>query len=95
MGNPHESHICFCKFNPGVNCLELEEGKEKCACCGWNPKVEEQRRKDIFRRFDIRALCQRMDDLYRDFRAGRITQEEAFVQFDDAKFAMLGRPRKA
>lgn len=34
-----------CKFNEGVSCRNLTEAK--CGCCGWNPKIEAERKAKI------------------------------------------------
>lgn len=31
----------LCKFNPGIECAN----HSKCNCCGWNPKIDENRKK--------------------------------------------------
>lgn len=38
-GKRYNTEETECKFNSGVSCVQ-----QQCDCCGWNPKVEKERK---------------------------------------------------
>lgn len=81
----------LCKYNIGISC----EQDETCDCsvCGWNPVVEKKRREQIEEKYDLSKIGARLEDIFYQFRSGRITRDEAHKNFDEMKFALLGSKR--
>ena len=77
-----------CKYNTGIMC----DCDDTCDCskCGWNPKVEKRRRERIELKYHLETVDDKLVSIYNQFRAGRISREEAHEKFDDMKTALLG-----
>lgn len=91
MGKTPYTKSGLCKYNIGITCDQDESCD--CSVCGWNPIVEKQRREQIEEKYDLSKIGARLEDIFYQFRSGRMTRDEAHDRFDEMKFALLGSRR--
>lgn len=85
MAITHESQFVPCKNNPNaINCLLTAEqrqyerdGGNPCELCGWDPKVARRRKIENEVKYGNTGYYGAMEAVAEDFKAARITRENA------------------
>lgn len=88
MPTPRKTTDDVCKFNVWIDCTQRD--KKKCEYCGWNPNVDQKRSAKVKKQYNFQSIGERLELIYKNFRAGNLSREEAHDAFDKVKISLLG-----